>query len=200
MKQNDTKDLNRSFDDLTKQFHYISLSFLDVQKAIQNQSMINDLHQQQLSELERKFLKQNKTISDQQLAIDAIPDQQRRLLEIEARQKQQNQTMIHQQSQIRPLQQDMEYLKQNMSDQQTLNEHFVGVEARMNESLSAYQVILHDLVDKQNQQAELSDNKSRGINRNFADLAKQFHYLSLSVLGANKKMGLLNASVSGKVL
>ena len=189
----------QSVADLTKQFHYLSISFLDVQKALQNQSKIIDNQQEQMSELEMKMLEQNQTIMDQQLTLKAIPDQQRKIFEIEARQKQQNQKMLNQQSQITPLRQDMGYLKQNMSDQQTLNQHFIGVEARMNESLSAYQVILHDLVDRQNQQAESSDNKTRDFNRSFADLVKQFHYLSLSVLDADKKMGLLNASIYGKV-
>ena len=104
--KNNSLALNKSFSDLTKQFHYVSLSVLDVDKRLTN-------HQKEIVEL-----------------------------------------------------------SQNMSAQQDFNHHVAALEGRLNESLSAYQVILHDLVDRYNQQAAMYSNRTRDLNRSMTDLGK----------------------------
>ena len=104
--QNNSLALNKGFSDLTKQFHYVSLSVLDVEKSLTNQ--------------------------------------QKEIVE----------------------------LSQNVSAQQDFNHHVAALEGRLNESLSAYQVILHDLVDRYNQQAVLYDNRTHDLNKSMTDLGK----------------------------
>ena len=225
--------LSQKFVDLTKEFRYVSLTVLDVQKLLTNQS--NKILQQhhRISQLERELLVQNLTIADlqtkireqnrtltekgqevselgiqiknqsqaildHQLAIETIPDQKRKILEIEAQQFKENQTIMNQQSEIRVMEEDVKILAKNYSDQQTFTKVFIGTQNRMNESLAAHRVILHDLVDRFNEQASLYDNRTHDLNRSMTDLGKQFHYLSLSVLDSEKKLAQLNATLSGE--
>ena len=69
---------------------------------------------------------------------------------------------------------------------------------RMNETFSAYQLILRDVVDRQNQHVNQTYNQIGVLDKTVSDLGKQFHYLSLSILDAEKKTSLLNTSLQGK--
>ena len=82
--------------------------------------------------------------------------------------------------------------------------HYLALSAselddKMNTSFSAYEVILHDIVDRHNHHVTLFNNQTRITNQRITDMGKQFHYLSLSVLADEKKTSLLNATLQGKI-
>ena len=82
----------------------------------------------------------------------------------------------------------------HMQQQQKISE----IEGRLNQSFGSYEVILHDVVDKQNQHAATYTNQIRTLNQSAAVLNKQFHYLALSVQDAEKKTNLLNTTLNRK--
>ena len=157
--QNSTQTLSQNFADLTKQFHYVSLSVLDIEKKVTNE-------QRKIYDLDKQVSEHNQTISDQQPKIQTLQEQ-------------------------------VKHLELNVSDQQNFNQHVLGIEGKVNDSFSAYQVILHDLVDRYNQQSALNDNRTHDLNKSIADQGKQFHYLSLSLLDSQNKLAQFNSSFSG---
>ena len=82
----------------------------------------------------------------------------------------------------------------HIQQQQKISE----IEGRLNQSFGSYEVILHDVVDKQNLYAATYTNQIRTLNESAALLNKQFHYLALSVQDAEKKTNLLNATLNRK--
>ena len=67
----------------------------------------------------------------------------------------------------------------------------------MNQSFGAYEVILHDVVYKYNQLVSLISNQTRTLNHSVAELGRQFHYLTLSLLDAERKYAAINESLTG---
>ena len=74
------------------------------------------------------------------------------------------------------------------------------IEGRLNQSFGSYEVLLHDVIDKQNQYAATYTSQIRTLNLSAAGLSNQFHYLALSVQDAEKKTNLLNTSFNRKFI
>ena len=113
----------------------------------------------------------------------------------------QNETIHDQLRIIEHLRQRIDELENdNLQQNQTLadiNLRQTEMDSRMNQTFAAYQMILDDTVDKHNHHVTLYKNQSRTLNRSVADLGKQFHYLSLSLLDTEKKCVAINASLTG---
>ena len=75
---------------------------------------------------------------------------------------------------------------------------FTELDTKMNNSFSAYEVILHDVVDRHNQHVAAFNNQTRLFDQKLADLGKQFHYLSLSVFSYDKKTAAMNETLNGE--
>ena len=115
--------------------------------------------------------------------------------------RRQNKTIIDQQRTIEHLRQRIDELEHgNFQQNQTLmdfNLHQTEMDIRMNETFGAYQVILHDIVDKHNQHVSVYNNQSIALNQSVSDLGKQLHYLSLSLSDTEKNCVAINASLTG---
>ena len=143
---------------------------------------------QKIDELEIKILDHNKTNTVQQQRIDELKDANINY----------NKTLLGQQQKMNEIENVNFGLHQTLS---CINRTFVmyqtKIDSRMNQSFGAYQVILHDIVDKHNQHVSVFNNQSIALNQSVADLGKQFHYLSLSLLDTEKKYAAINASLTG---
>ena len=129
---------------------------------------------------------------------EKVANEQRKLSDLDKQVSEHNQTISDQQLKLQTLEQQVNHLELNVSDQLTFNQHVVGTESRVNDSLNAHLVILHELMDRFNEQTTLFDNRAENMNRTIADLNKQFRNLSLSILDSEKKLAQLNASLSGQ--
>ena len=111
------------------------------------------------------------------------------------------------------LHQNVSKLQQTIADQQQILEHLEKeivdhkrnntlqqqrMDSRMNQSFGAYQLMLQDIEDKHNQHVSAYNNQSFAPNQSVADLAKQIHFLSLSLLDTEKKYAAINAKLTGK--
>ena len=74
------------------------------------------------------------------------------------------------------------------------------IEGRLNKSFGSNEVILHDVVNKQNQYAATYTNQIRTLNLGADGMSKQFQYLALSVEDAEKMTTLLNASFNRRCI
>ena len=127
-----------------------------------------------------------------------VANEQRKLSDLDKQVSEHNRTISDQQLKLQRLEQQVNHLELNVSDQQTFNQHALGTKSKVNDSLTAHQVFLHDLVDRFNEQTTLYDNMTGDMNSSIADLNKQVRYLSLSVMDSEKKLAQLNASLSGQ--
>ena len=134
-------------------------------------------------------LQRNVTKLQQQMG-KTILDQNRTIFELEQNLKVMNNTVATQQKIIDGLNAQVQEQNTTISKLKTDN--------KINETFSAYQVMLRDIVDRQNQHVNQSYNQIRVVDQRVSDLGKQFHYLSLSILDAEKKTSLLNTSLQGE--
>ena len=124
-----------------------------------------------------------------------------------------NQTVLHQRQKIASLEQQQERHTHNITEvvsnvnnlEKTIyNEnHLVSVRTQglaehLNQSLSAYELLLYDVVEKLNKEAELFENQTRNTNINVTNLVKQLRYLSLSIDQIDNRLTSLNTSLTGK--
>ena len=175
-------DHNRTMTDLEEKY-----------KVIQDQNRtISDLTQKQRVTLVIVG-NQQRTVSEMN---QTIREQHRKIERLETQSIEQNVTIMNLESLVLEMNQTIGNEQQRISDR--CNEHYRNVDGRMNATFSAYQLILHDVVDKHNQYATQSDNQTRVLDQRVADLGKQFHYLSLSVGDARKEASILNTSLQGE--
>ena len=143
----------------------------------------------------------NNTVKDQQRVINSL---QAQVLEQNATMSKlvmdQNRTIENQHHRINALRQEVQNQSQKLSYQESYNQHLSETEDKMNRTFSAYQLILHDIVDRQNQQFDQSVNQTRVLDQKVTDLGKQFRYLSLSVLETEKKTSVLNKTLLGNIV
>ena len=83
-------------------------------------------------------------------------------------------------------------------EQENNNQHIAEIDNRMNETFNAYELLLRDVVDRQKHHVNKTYSQTRALDQRVSDLGKQFHYLSLSILDAEKKTSLLNTSLQGE--
>ena len=139
-----------------------------------------------------EFLVQNQTITAQRLKI----------LELEQKQKisnavimEQNKTIANQdKGLIESMRIVVEQNKTITDQQQKISE----MEGRLNLTFSSYEVMIHDVVEKQNQNSATYTNQIRTLNQSAAGLSKQFHYIALSIQDAERRTTLLNDSFNRK--
>ena len=167
-------DQQQRIDNLEKEHNHWKQSLAKLQETLQrerNQSM----------ELRQEM---NKTIADQQLRIEYL---EKEIVE-------QNMTNTLQQEKVDTLES-----KNNETniEQHRQRDEINTIGQRMNQSFGAYQVILHDVVDKYDHLVNLFNNGTRTLNQNVADLGRQFHYLSLSLLDVQRNYAAVNASLTG---
>ena len=124
----------------------------------------------------------NKSLSDQQRTINEIQNDKLEL----------NKSLIMHQQKLDLLE------STGISFNRTFHLYQTEMDSKMNQSLGAYQVILHDIVDKHNQHVSLYNNQSTSLNQSVAGLGKQLHSLSLSLLDTEKKCAAINASLTSK--
>ena len=167
--QTDYMDLQHNFTTFQKQ---IEAKVLDLQRNANR--TISDLEQKLTLALDAIAKQQNTATKQEQRLNQTTADQQQKIGQLEELVSKQNQTIVKQQHTIDTLSQ------------------------QVNKRLSAYQVVLHDVVDRHNQQVDMYKNQTRILDKGIADLGKQVHDLSMSVLDAEKKTTLLNTTLQGK--
>ena len=180
-----------------------------------------------VTNLEQKIIDQDQKIADQD---KKITDQDKKIADQDKKIADQDKTSTDQDNKIVMLENTLNHnvtglnRKQNVLEQAvdhlmlsqnaTINitssreldeihlqqQEIAEMERRWNQSFSSYEVILHDVVDKQNEHAATYTNKIQTLNQSAARLSQQFHYLALSVQNAEKMTNLLNTSLNRRFI
>ena len=195
----------------------------NLEKEMVDHNRTNTIQQQRIDELEKADINHTETITSQQQTINELEKeladhnmtsiaQQQRIAELGRAEIHHNKTLSEQQRTMNELQNDklvlnkilisnrqkLDYLESTgININRTFHLYQTEMDSKMNQSFGAYQVILHDIVDKHNQDVTVYNNQSIALNQSVADLGKQLHYLSLSLLDTEKKCIAINASLTG---
>ena len=201
-------DLQRNFS-FFKHEMALQLSLLRQKQTneilVQNQTIT--AQRLKILELEQKqktsaamIMEQNKTIVNQE---QKIADQDKKIVMLEN-----NMTNIDRRSRLfeqtadnLKLRQNATIIKTTVELQEVDRQHqqkISEIDGRLNQSFSSYEVILHDVVNKQNQYAATYTNQTRTLNQSVVGLSKQFHYLALSIQDAERRTTLLINSFNRK--
>ena len=181
--------------DLIRENIQLQRNFTELQSTMQQERFQSIEHQQRLNQTiaahQRRIENLEKEAVDHNITSKL---QQHRIVQLEKAE-------ISLKQKIYELETGKMELNQTLIDiNRTLNARQTEIDNRMNQSFGAYQVILHDIVDKHNHHVAVYNNQSIALNQSVADLSKQFHYLSLSFADSKKEYVVLNASFSGKFI
>ena len=177
-------DQKQTIDSLERQNMYYNATITDQRWKMENldreQNVKSRIQQTKIEILEQQETEQNFTISN---LLDIVVVQ--------------NQTINNQQIELNVLREQVMIHNETISEQGALNKQIAQTDRGINDTFSAYQLILRDVVDKFYQHVNQSNNKTQAMDQKMADLRKQFQYLSLSLVDTEKKTSALNSSLEG---
>ena len=178
------RDQRQTIDSLERQNMYHNATITEQRKKMENfdreQNLKSSIQQQKIEILDKQETEQNFTISN---LLDIVVEQ--------------NQTINNQQIELNVLREQVMIHNETISEQGALNKQIAQTDRGINDTFSAYQLILRDVVDKFYQHVNQSNNKTQAMDQKIADLRKQFQHLSLSLVDTEKKTSALNSSLEG---